>query len=213
MTDYDELFATFLAYHKRVMSGDTSAAMDAQHASVEIMEAMRAYNPFALDLWGGQVKIDDTDKTLFEECWKAYRRKGSKKKSLDCWGRIGKNEKQVILRHINAYVSSREICYQKDFERYLRDKTYLEIIVKGNMVVYDPSRTANSEYKPEQSYSLIWNEADKIFVFVGFWDGGFIPDGYDDNSRPDGARIMLNNGRGIIEWSASQKQWNRHDRC
>lgn len=150
----------------------------------------------------------DKNKELFEQYWVAYRRKGSKKKAYDQWKKMKDEDKELVLRHIQMYVGSRDLCYQKDFERYLRDKTFKEIIIKGNAVVYDPSKNdKDDEYKPEQSLLLAWDEKRKINIFIGFWDGTHIPDGYNDDNRPDGARVMLNNSRGIIAWSKAERKW------
>lgn len=142
LNDYEELFASFLAAHAKAQIGDKEAVFNAQHLSNKILEAMQTYNPFGSDLFGGRVEVDDSDRALFEQCWKAYRRKGAKGKAYDVWKRIDKQEKELVLPHVRMYAGSRDICYQKDFERYLRDKTYKEIIVKGSDVIYDP-------FKPE----------------------------------------------------------------
>ena len=82
---------------------------------------------------------------LFEECWLAYRRKGSKKKSFDYWRKLSDDEKKNVLPHIKAYVSNRDLQYQKDFERYLRDKVFTTIVFHGNKVVYDPTKIGKGE--------------------------------------------------------------------
>lgn len=39
--------------------------------------------------------------------------------------------------------------------------------------------------------------------YIGFYsDGQAIADGYTDSTRPDGARIILNNVRGELVWSS-----------
>lgn len=39
--------------------------------------------------------------------------------------------------------------------------------------------------------------------YIGFYsDGQDIADGYTDSTRPDGARIVLNNGRVELVWSS-----------
>lgn len=40
-----------------------------------------------------------------------------------------------------------------------------------------------------------------------YFDGDGIADGYDDGKRPDGAQIVLNNGRGTLTWSKEQQKW------
>lgn len=155
-------------------------------------------------------KASDNKEELFEECWVAYRRKGSKKKALEQWKKIKEEDKELILRHIKIYVDSRELRYQKDFERYLRDNTFKDIIVRGVEVLYDPKNLkGDDEYRPIQSFLIAWDESKNINVYIGFWDGKSIPDGYDDNTRPDGARIMLNNARGTIVWSKAERKWNQ----
>ena len=71
-------------------------------------------------------------------------------------------------------------------------------IMEGNAV---------SAYHPQQSPSLVWDENNKVYIYIGFFDGRFIPDGYNDDNRPDSARILLNNARGIIQWDAEKKEW------
>ena len=154
----------------------------------------------------------DTKKELFEECWIAYRRKGSKKKASEYWNKLSDTEKENVLVHIKAYTATRELQYQKDFERYLRDKIFMTIVFNGNKVVYDPTKigkgeTVNEVYMPTCDGSLSWNDYYKCFMYVGFWDGRHIADGYNDDNRPNGATITLNNGRGTITWNSDTKQW------
>lgn len=153
-------------------------------------------------------------KELFEECWIAYRRKGSKKKALEYWKKLTDTEKENVLPHIKAYVSSRELQYQKDFERYLRDKVFMTIVFNGNKIVYDPTKIGKGEtisliYMPTCDGALSWNDYYNCYMYVGFWDGKHISDGYDDNNRPNGATITLNNGRGTITWNSETKTWDK----
>lgn len=208
--DYTDMFASFLAAHKRAEQGDRKAALDAQVAAQEIVDVLKAYNPFGFDLFGDEIEVKKKqDDELFEQCWIAYCRKGSKKKAKEYWKKLTDADKKIVLPHINAYVGSRDLCYLKDFERYLRDATFRQIVIKGNMIVFDPNRNVYSEYKPEQSYCLIWSEKDKMYVYVGFFENNFVPDGYEDHNRPDGAKVMLGNNQGVIQWSAEQKKWNK----
>ena len=143
---------------------------------------------------------------FFEQCWKAYRRKGSKAKAKTFWDKKSDEDKQNILQHINAYVSTRDLQYQKDFERYLKDEIYSTIVYKGNVVVYDPSIGESKEYTPICEGQLMWNSHIKNYLYIGY-DTDSIADGYKDETRPDGATIVLHNGRGIIVWSKSEKSW------
>jgi len=152
-------------------------------------------------------KEEEINKELFEQCWIAYRRKGKKGKSLPYWKKLTESEKQMVLPHIKAYVTSRELQFQQDFERYLRDKTFTTIVFLKNKVIYDPTKNNSATYTPLTDGALSWNNYYNCFMYVGYWDGKHIPDGYDDDTRPDGASVTLNNGRGVISWDAITKTW------
>lgn len=149
----------------------------------------------------------DKKDALFEECWVAYRRKGSKRKAFEYWKKTSEKDKVRVLPHIKAYVQSRDLQYEKDFERYLRDKIYLTIVFSNNKVLYDPTKGDSAVYTPICGGALSWNDYYRCYMYVGFWDGVHIADGYTDDTRPDGASITLNNGRGVIEWSSKTKCW------
>lgn len=150
-------------------------------------------------------KKDEKDE-LFETCWKEYRRKGAKAKAKIQWVKLKQEEREKMLTHIKAYVSSRELQYQKDFERYLKDKTFNTIVIANNRVVYDPTLFETNEYRPTLSSQLLFHNDLNCYLYIGYFSG-FIGDGYEDSNRPDGASIMLNNGRGTITWNKEQKQW------
>ena len=150
-------------------------------------------------------KIKKEKDEKFEECWLAYNRKGSKAKSFEYWQKLSDKEKELVLPHIKVYVSSRERVYQKDFERYLRDKVFKTIIVKGNDTIYDPEQFSNpEEYRPvTDGIFQVWNAERKCLLFNGFVDQ--LNDGYTSDNRPDGAKIAS----GLYEWiwSSRTKEW------
>lgn len=155
--------------------------------------------------------ISKSSNDLFEKCWIAYKRKGKKGKAKPYWDKLSQSEKESVLQHIKIYTSTRELQYQQDFERYLRDKTFLSVVVSKNNVVYDPTRLdkkdkANEVYMPLTDGALSWNDYYHKYMYIGNFDG-FIPDGYTDENRPDGATIMLNNNRGDIMWDANFRVW------
>ena len=143
---------------------------------------------------------------LFEECWKAYRRKGSKSKAKSYWNKLKDDEKNRVLDHIKAYVSARDINYQQDFERYLRDKTFDSLVIKGNDVLFDPTCATDTAYHPFGNYSILYDDISKQYIYIGYYDGR-MSDGYTDDNRPDGATIILNSGRGTIVWSKAEQKW------
>ena len=95
--------------------------------------------------------IDNTD---FEECWKLYRRKGSKKKSLEQWQKLNEQEREQVANHIQAYVESvSDVKFQKDFERYLRDKCFLNVVYKDGKTIFD----AETPNEPQNEDKLVVN--------------------------------------------------------
>lgn len=158
-------------------------------------------------------KEEETNKELFEQCWIAYRRKGKKGKSKTYWDKLTQSEKDSVLQHIKIYTKTRELQYQQDFERYLRDKTFLSVVVSKNNIVYDPTKLGNGEsasnvYMPSGNFSITWDDQLKAYLYIGFYSvGQAIADGYTDATRPDGARIVLNNGRGELVWSSITRTW------
>lgn len=147
-----------------------------------------------------------TKDELFETCWLAYRRKGKMGKAYPYWKKLSEKEKTQVLPHIRAYVQTRDLQYQQDFERYLRDKTFLSLVFKNSTVIYDPTRLENGEYAPQGRTIWFNEETQSYWSFDNFYDER-IYDGYDDENRPDGAEITLNNGRGRIQWDAETKKW------
>ena len=161
------------------------------------------------------IRTSNKQDDLFEKCWEAYRRKGVKKKAREQWAKLSERERPMVLPHIKVYTATRDLVYQKDFERYLRDKVFKSLIVdKSSNVAFDPSRVDTGvaqveTYMPTCDGALSWNEYYKCYMYVGFWDGKHIADGYTDETRPDGATVTLNNGRGIVVWHSETREWER----
>lgn len=149
-----------------------------------------------------------SDVELFEKCWIAYRRKGKKGKSLPYWKKLTESEKQMVLPHIKAYVTSRELQFQQDFERYLRDKTFTTIVFLKNKVIYDPTKNNGATYMPICDGALSWSDYLNCYVYVGMYYG-HVSDGYTDENRPNGAKVFLGNGGGYIVWNSETKTWNK----
>lgn len=151
------------------------------------------------------VSLTQESTEVFESCWLAYNRKGSKAKAKIEWTKLTEEECDKVLPHIKSYVSTRERCYQKDFERYLRDKTFNEVVVRGDTVVYDPERmNTQGEYRPlVDGFSSWFNQDEKCLYFNGHIEQ--IADGYNESNRPDGALAAC--GMYRWRWNASQRQW------
>lgn len=156
------------------------------------------------------LKSCTTMKELFEECWIAYKRKGSKKLAFEQWKKLTDEEKQLILPHIRAYEQSRDLPYRKDFERYLKDKRFLDVVFsKKGAILYDPSMFDVGVYSP-RGHGIYYNETKKYYGFMDmYFDGDTIFDDYTDENRPDGATLVLNNARGTLVWDKANKKWNK----
>jgi|TARA_R100000479_G_scaffold151931_1_gene87766 DNA-binding transcriptional MocR family regulator len=59
------------------------------------------------------------NKELFEKCWTAFNRKGTKSKALQYWSKLSEEDRLSIFKAIPKYVSTRERVYQKDFQGWI----------------------------------------------------------------------------------------------
>ena len=148
----------------------------------------------------------ECNKELFEQCWAAYNKKGAYGESLAEWCKLSADERMMVLPHVKAYCSTRDIVYQKDFQRYLKAKTFMErVVVRGGSVIYDPTAmTDKEEYRPTtDGIFQYWDEAKKRLIFSG--DIKNLVDGYTDDDRPDEATAAW--GMYTWKWSRVLKQW------
>ena len=86
----------------------------------------------------------------FEEAYVAYRRKGNKANAYKMWLKLTDDEKMKVAIHIPHYVSTREVQYQKDFERYLRDKAFENVVYLRDKVVFDPYAIESTISQPTE---------------------------------------------------------------
>lgn len=66
-----------------------------------------------------------------------------------------------------------------------------------------------SEYHPFCDGFLSWNDYYNCYLYIGGFYDGKIYDGYNDEDRPDGATVMLNNARGTVRWDSQTKTWDK----
>lgn len=78
---------------------------------------------------------------VFEEAYVAYRRKGSKANAYKMWLKLTDEDMLMVATHIPHYVATREVQYQKDFERYLRDRVFESVVYLKDNIVFDPNAT------------------------------------------------------------------------
>ena len=91
----------------------------------------------------------------FEEAFALYRRKGNKKEAYVEWKKLDQRAKEMVFKHIPHYVAVKELCYQKDFVRYLKNNLYMDIVYDKNIVVFDPNATTVSTPKENKGEVII----------------------------------------------------------
>lgn len=197
------------------LSGYTS--IDFQNEGLSLQnEAMEKKNEVAITEITNidyNIKKEDTNVSkkdrdlLFEECWKLYNRKGSKANSKTYWNKLTMEEMKLAKSHIQAYVQSvSDKKYQKDFQRYLRDKIFKDVVYKGNMIIFDPERenATDDEYRPQlDGFNLHWNDQAKCYITM--YDIDMLFDGYNADNRPFSAMVMKNGIR--YKWNTETKKW------
>ena len=141
-----------------------SPSMKKPCTEITVSEKIRVGENPTLNKIDNKQKKDNKEKEInksisekdeaFEQCWLAYRRKGSKAKAYKEWEKLTANDKLQAGKHIRYYVeSATDVKYQKDFERYLRDKCFLNVVYKDGKIIFD-IETPN---EPQKEDKLIVN--------------------------------------------------------
>lgn len=145
----------------------------------------------------------------FEKAFELTGRKGSKKNAFKRWQSLNDKDKESAMIHIPFYYKSNERRYLKDFEGYLNGRYFDSVVYgKDGRLMYDPEIGKSQTYRPAVGGSLMWNDIEKCYYYIGmFYE--HIADGYNDDNRPHGASVTLNNGRGRIQWNSETKTWNK----
>lgn len=147
---------------------------------------------------------------MFENCWNKYGRHGSKAKAFQIWNKLSEEIHDKIKEHIPYYVESTKenIHYRKHFEGYLKNEYYLNVIYKGNNVIFDPNRVIDGVYRPQTGEMLNWSEYHKCYIswINPDYDKQFY-DGYEDEDRPSGASVKFNGY--TYRWNADKKKWDK----
>ena len=86
----------------------------------------------------------------FEDLWLMYERKGSKAKAKKEYEKLAAEEVCTMRCHIPAYIQSRpDRQYRQDFERYIKNKTFLSVVYsRQNEVLFDPESQNCSATQP-----------------------------------------------------------------
>ena len=156
-------------------------------------------------------------KEKFDAFVLAYKKAGGRVRSVDTefndFTKRHKDWKQVIpylemalQREIKArnQAKANNKFYPaiKNLITYLGKQRAWEMYV----TVGEDIETLKNEYCPTTGGALTWNDYYNCYIYTSMFVED-LADGYNDNNRPDGATIMLNNGRGFIVWNANSKQW------
>ena len=66
----------------------------------------------------------------------------------------------------------------------------------------------DAPYTPMCDGAISWNDYYNCYILVGMYYGKVF-DGYTDDNRPNGARILLGNGGVFIVWNSETKTWDK----
>ena len=136
------------------------------------------------------------------------------------------NEKQLIM-YIKTIPSADSWLYnpnkqhanwKPDFDWWMRNtNSWFTKLTEGKLHTENPQTFAlivdgqDAPYTPSGNFSLMWDEPSNAYMYIGYYyDGMDLADGYTDDTRPNGAKIILNNARGTIIWNSQTKKWE-HD--
>jgi len=158
-----------------------------------IKELKEKFAKFALSYKkaGGRVRGIDTE---FEEFYKRHKD----------WKQVIPYLEMALQREVKARNQAK---MNKTFFPEIKNlRTYLGKQRAWEMFVTIGEDITKEEYMPQQSPLLCWNEYYKCYMYLGYF-AGHISDGYEDETRPNGVKITLNNGRGDIVWDSKTKQW------
>lgn len=110
-------------------------------------------------------------------------------------------ERETKARN-NAIAMHKFFPEPKMLQTYLGKQRAWEMYVSPNEDV----ESYKNEYCPTTGGALTWNDYYNCYIYTSMFIED-LSDGYNDDNRPDGATIMLNNGRGYIVWDGNNKQW------
>lgn len=109
---------------------------------------------------------------------------------------------------LNWLINDTKGCFNRllegEFACTPSERELAEKIKRGEWKKED---SIKATYHPFGNNNIMWNDIYKCWLSIDYFDGSVI-DGYNDDNRPDGAEIVLHNGRGTITWSKKDKKWN-----
>lgn len=105
----------------------------------------------------------------------------------------------------NAEANNKFFPLPKMLQTYLGKQRAWELYV----TIGEDIEKAKNNYMPIESPMLAWNDYYNCYLYIGGFYDGKIYDGYNDEDRPDGATVMLNNARGTLRWNSQTKTWDK----
>lgn len=174
---------------------NTKDTLNKEKEKEEIKELKEKFNVFVLAYKkaGGRVRGVDTE---FNDFTKRHKD----------WKQVVPYLEMALQREIKARnqakVNKRFFPEMKNLQTYLGKQRAWE------MYVTIGEEIKNNEYTPECGGALSWNDYYNTYIYVGMFYG-HVSDGYTDDNRPNGAKIMLGNGGGFIVWNSETKTWNK----
>ena len=142
---------------------------------------------------GGKVRGVDTE---FEEFTKRHKD----------WKSIVPYLEIALQRETKARNQAK--ANKKFFPEIKNLRTYLGKQRAWELYVTIGEDIKTDDYTPICDGALSWSDYLNCYVYVGMFYG-HVSDGYTDENRPNGARIMLGNGGGFITWDSETKKWNK----
>lgn len=165
-----------------------------------------------------EIKKDNIEKEYkekFKSFVSLYKKMGGKARGIDTeFNDFTKRHKdwKEILPYLSLAVQRETKARQqakiekKFFPEPKMLQTYLGKQRAWELYVTIGEDVDTNEYNPICDVSLNWNDYYKCYIYTGYWNG-YIPDGYTDENRPNGAMVTLNNGRGTKVWNKEKKIW------
>lgn len=103
--------------------------------------------------------FDSVIESEYEILWTLYEKKGSKKKAKEIFAKLKPEERNGLAKAIEIYKSNREYRFRKDFERFLKDRTFEsnDCTVK---IPVKPVQPVRKEVKMREFSDYFKNEAE-----------------------------------------------------
>lgn len=170
------------------------------------------------NIFDKEIKKEEKEyKEKFATFVAAYKKMGGKSRGVDTeykdftkrhkdWQKVLPYLELAVQRETKARIQAKS--QKKFFPEPKMLQTYLGKQRAWELYVTVGEDIKTDEYTPICDGALSWSDYFNCYVYVGMYYG-HVSDGYTDENRPNGAKIMLGNGGGFIVWSSNNKMWNK----